>query len=364
MKSKKQIELEKKRLKAYTTKICKAQDKDEQEIDIDALYDSALSYNENKGKLMAHLKGLGWLKERKYIKEDIERLKAEQDKLLLEKIRELEKKEIEKLKSSKDTKVLDKIFWELNNKLDSFIKSERRLMIIIGNSGIGKSHTIFHRVSEITKQYEINRGVTTPAGLNDFLGAFSNGYIIILDDNEGWTGDKKAVSIIKAGSEKPYTVTWSSKDKRIEYKSWQNNSKWIVIMNEKPTLKLWKPIFSRSLLVNIELDHHEKIELIYEISKIKKIPMTIPRFIENNSNPSTDRLDIRTLEKGYEFYLTHPKRWRRLLLTELNKDPRKDFILQMRNEGIPISDMIAKFNEKGFGSRATFYNLSKNLIEI
>lgn len=362
--SKDQIAVKKKRFEDFVLSTCKKLGIDEQVGDNISLFDSAVSLNENKDHFIRHLKDLGYpIKEREYSKEELEALRIKQEQEIIEKVREKEKEEIEKIKNNKDTKIIDKIFWELHNKFEAFLKSERRLMIVVGGPGIGKTFTVYMKALKSCENVEINRGVCTPAELNDFLGSYCDDYLIIMDDTEGWIEDKKAVSIIKAGSEIPYTVKWGSKGSRVEHKHWQNNSKWLLILNTKPTINMWKPLLSRSYLVEINLKYFEKIKLIYEMAKIKNIPDIIPNFIEESTNPATDRLDIRTLEKGYEFYKTHVRSWKRLLLTELARNPRKEFILSMQEEGLETKEMIKRFSEEGYGSRATFFRLkSQNLM--
>ena len=359
--SEKQLKLKEERYKNFVLSTCKKLSIDHHVIDYVAMFDNALSLSENKDAFFRYLKTIGHSKEKTYSKQELEAIRIEQEAKMYEEFKKLESKELEDIKVTKDTRILEKIYWELNQKFDTFLKADaRKVMLVIGDSGIGKTHTILHRALTRTRRIESNRGVSTAAGLNDFLASYSNGYLLIIDDNEGWVEDRKAVSLIKAGAEKPYTVKWTSKGSAVEHKQWVNQSKWILIMNEKPRLKMWNPIFSRAYVVEIKLDYYDKIKLIFEIAKIQNIPDVIPKFIATNTNPSTERLDIRTLEKSHEFFLNNPQNWQNLVLTEIKRDPRREYILDLVKDGGTKKDMVRQFTEAGHGSRATFYRLQSH----
>ena len=316
-------------------------------VDIKALWDNTLTYYENKNNIINDVKEID--------KDQEKHLRQEAEKQYIQRVNEEEEKEIEKIKDSETTDILNRIYWELHKKIEVFLKGDRKLMIVIGDQGIGKTFQVLRQANKRSDRVKINRGVSTPAGLNDWLGEFSDDHLLILDDVEGWVEDLKAVSILKAGSEKPFTVVWNTKDKRVQHTTWKNNSKWIIIMNYKPSRPIWKPIFSRAYICHIKLGYKDKLKLLYEIAKIRKLPIEIVNFIKDNSNPSTE-FDIRTLEKASEF-MQFKMNWQRLILTELKCDEGMDFIIRMQEEGFNKKDILKKFKEEGYGSQRTFYRL-------
>jgi hypothetical protein len=353
MKSEKKIQKEKETIKVFLGKIAKEQSLDVQEIDLDAIYDATLSISENMARINEHLRTIGW------IKPDINMDKANAE--LDESIAEYERQELAQLISSETSQEVQKIFWEFEEKANVFFKSDRKLFVVTGESGIGKSHQATKKFGQMTDRLVIIRGVLTPAELNDTLAMHSNGEIIILDDTDNYVNDAKAISILKSATEKPYTVKWGTKDSRIQYQNWINKSKIVMIMNSKPSTPLFKPLFSRAYTIDIKLNYQQKMKLLVEIAKQKQVSADIIDFLVNNTNPSTQNLNIRTLEKIAEFYQFNNANWKALAMTEVKANPIRNMVLELATSSISVEEQVKQFREKTNGSRAKYFRIKKSL---
>jgi hypothetical protein len=103
------------------------------------------------------------------------------------------------------------------------------------------------------------------------------------------------------------------------------------------------------------------MKLLVEIAKQKQVSADIIDFLVNNTNPSTQNLNIRTLEKIAEFYQFNNANWQALAMTEVKANPIRNMVLELATSSISVEEQVKQFREKTNGSRAKYFRIKKSL---
>lgn len=199
LKQKEQIANEKQRLKDFVKKVLpKSYDK----VDVEAYFDSTLTYVENKDYLRDHLK-TSFTGEYKgeTMKEQKEYFEAAQDKMNKERDEQIEGEILEyNKKTYVDNKELDEFYNPIVRAVNKICQGYSNLAFIKGRGGIGKSWNIRKvLISNKAKFYEVT-GDITEAYLYRVL-LENNGKIIWFKDVVKMLKGMNSIMLLKAATE-------------------------------------------------------------------------------------------------------------------------------------------------------------------
>lgn len=166
-------------------------------FDLKANYDSSLTYGENKTLIRDKLKI--FIKD---LKEEVEEVKAEQEKILHEeKVKaEAEVQEYNKKINYEVSKDVEKYYQPIYRATDKVCKGYSNLLFVKGIGGIGKSYSIRRVLQENNVDYLEVAGEVTEAYLYRLLYE-NNGKIIWLKDVANLLNGLKSINILKAATE-------------------------------------------------------------------------------------------------------------------------------------------------------------------
>jgi hypothetical protein len=195
--------------------------------------------------------------------------------------------------------------------IDSIIPS----VIICGEAGLGKSHTVLERFAKKGKRkeqdYVIVKGYSASKGLYKILWENRN-KTIVLDDIDSVLKDDVSLNLLKAAldSYSERIVTWNSVgfiDDGLPT-SFEFNGQ-VVFITNKSLESLDSAVKSRALAVDVTMNTEEKITRMREIVKtmIPEVNLSTKNkvidFIEENANVAKE-LNFRTLIKAIKIYET------------------------------------------------------------
>ena len=194
-------------------------------VDLKSLWDSELSYQENKTILENFLKQVGTdLKRQVDVKAEeleIEEMQREQREKEEQKAKLELKKAIEDIQNRSNSDI-DKYFNSLNEYIDTLVNSETVYGLIVeGDVGLGKSFTTIKRLQDKGLAHEtdwvmLNTHIT-PMEFYEFLWKHQD-KIIVLDDISNLFYDEIKVNIMMASlwsAMKKRIVTWISSTTKI-----------------------------------------------------------------------------------------------------------------------------------------------------
>jgi len=334
-------------------------------IDIQAEWDSQLSYRENK-KLLAE----------KYNIVDLELEKDEYDAYENEHLREeadrTEKqlaKAIMKLKGN-ENEILNTAFSTAKELVKTLLKSENiHGLILKGEAGIGKSHLVMKTLSEeglmLGKDYSILTGYATPLELYLYLYENRNKKVLVFDDIMKLFENNINKGILLSALFNPtgdrIVNYYSSTEKLTAPKTFEFKPKIIWCLNEIP--QELEPIKSRCFYYEIKFDYPTKIKILYAIAQVKKIPFDIIDFIKENTNEAY-QIDFRLPLKIYEIYKANPNNWKNLSL-QLLQPKHEDLLIvkELMEKYATTKEQIIQFTNITGKSRATFFRYKRELME-
>jgi hypothetical protein len=370
-----------KNIKRKILKLCEKYKVDNDLIDIHSLFDRTLNEEENLSffkEIIEEMSNTNNVTEKiktdkKVKKETIKSEKEEKERLELEGLKkeaEYSEKEFEKSINEikfKTTNILEKKFKVTKALITTLTKSENiNGLILKGGSGIGKSYTCLKTLKDLGmkkgKDFEIYNSYTTPLEFYSFLYENKDNKILILDDTSCFFENKINIGIVLASlwGEGKRVVNYSSSSGRLKVpNSFIFNSKIVWCVNDLP--KGTEAVVSRCFFHTIKFNYKEKIELLYEIAKIKKMPLELIDFIKENSDELTPSLDLRLSFKIYDIYLNNPKNWKDIAIDLLGKSEKLILLKKFLDESVSIKEAEKKYCEAQGCSRATFYNTKKCL---
>ena len=188
-------------------------------------------------------------------------------------------------------------------------------VIVCGEAGLGKSHTVFERFEKKGMKkdtdYVILKGYSTPKALYRTL--YENcSNTIVLDDIDSVLKDEVSLNILKAAldSYSERVITWNSMSFRDDGTptSFEFRGQ-IVFITNKSLDTLNGAVKSRALAVDVTMNTEEKIKRMREISKnmLPEISLSTKNkvidFIEDNAKVVKE-LNFRTLIKAIKIYET------------------------------------------------------------
>jgi len=200
-------------------------------------------------------------------------------------------------------------------------------LIIVGDGGLGKTHSVKTAITESgipETNYTFIKGYSTPRGLYNTL-YDNNGKIIIFDDCDSVLDDRVAVNILKSALDSYDTreISWLAKmTKSDEYPNKFQFTGQIIFISNKKKSSVDDAILSRSLTVDLTMTPVEKIARMKHI-----LPNILPNyqldikedalnFLDHNKDKC--QLNLRTLIMISKIRLAHSENWRQLATYMIN----------------------------------------------
>jgi len=352
------------RLKANLTALIKKRGIDEQTIDLTALWDSTLTYQENKRKIEEHIgKNFQFEISEKQAKDESDEFEREFHELEEKRAKIQLEKEIREIKTKKSS-LLNEYFRPLKNYVITLIKAKSIYGLICeGDAGLGKSYTTFQTLEEMGLKngidYIVISNYSTPLELYELLYKY-NDKIIVFDDIIKIFEDDISVMLLQSAMwhriKKMRILNYFSTTGKLNApNTFEFKGKIIILTNNLP--EQLTTIKSRCFYLPLEFRWEDRIKMIYEICKINKIPMEIAEFIRRNSTPAFS-INLRIPFKLAELYSEYQKNgWEGLALKQLEAKSEKQKLWEILqdNSVLTIENKANKFRELTGLSRATFF---------
>lgn len=338
-------------------------DFDSDTIDVEHHVDSSLSLTENLNQIKSLLlvTPLNTEKAEQEIKEEY-----------YKHIQEEREKELEKIKNSSSPDI-DKYFSKLEKFINVLLKSKNTCLFELGDPALGKSYNTIRILKKENVPFKSKSGNITPLELYNFLYEIerSEAEVVIFDDTQSLVANVQSMSLLMEAMwsiDNIRMLNWNSSTKKlIAPKEFQFTKKIIFIMNDVPNTVMMDVLLTRTIVYDINFDYKTRINLMYEIAKLKheklntEQRMEIVDFIKDNSDESTLGLNLRLQKKIEEIYIYEKESWKDLGLILMKKDENLREILSIINNSVSMKEAEKLFIQKGLGSRATFYRYKKRL---
>ena len=351
-------------------------------VDVSALWDSTLTYDENKTIIEEFVqKDLKAKKDLYPSKKEADEIESHQHKLEIEEyeksIREEENKAIERIKEGENLALLDKYFEKPKEYIKAVANGNINALVLISEGGLGKSHLVFSTLSklgtleekfELGVDYEYVNTYTTSLGLYNTLYA-NRDRVLILDDIEGLLEKNEGVSLLKSALWSPTgyrTVSWNSTTtKRDAPARFEFKGQIILCLNKMPKNANVQALLSRAIVQEINFSYDDKIKMMYEIAKTpykdidEKERIEVMDFIKANSDDTVEDINFRTLIKGFELYRYSKDKWKDLTKEILSVNPDIRTLKDVMKDKNMVKEQIRSFCELTGHSRATFFRWKK-----
>ena len=299
----------------------------------------------------------------------LEKAKLEENKLLKAQSEKL----IEEIKTEKAKEIASiKSFKVFRNYIETVIKSKDiHFLVGLGSGGLGKSYCTISTLKELNIDYSYLNAKCTPLSLFEFLYR-NNGKILVFDDIIGILDNEISISILMS-------ALWSATDKRIvNYQTtakiftdralpdfFEFTGKIILLTNHLNVRnKYLAALQDRGYFWEFDFSYQDKIAIMKEIVKVDHPVLTLEQrkevlsYLVKNSSPATKNFSFRTLLKAYNLF-AYNKNWRELVRSILIDDEATLFVWKAISE--KIKEAWKEFVERGFGCKATYYNIAKKL---
>lgn len=210
-KSAAQVDLEKQRLRKFVHNLI---GDDADKYDVEAKYDSSLTYIENKNAVREDLNVLV-----NKLKEQMLYVRGQQDKLAAEDLirieQEVQEHNAAQQKAYVHTQKIDLVFMPVNRALDKLVQGYSHLAFVKGRGGIGKSYTIRNVLSKHSIEYVELCGDVTEAYLYRLFFE-NNGKVIWFKDVVRLLQGLRSINLLKSATEvdSPRLLTKNSYSKQ------------------------------------------------------------------------------------------------------------------------------------------------------
>ena len=154
---------------------------------------------------------------------------------------------------------------------------------------------------------------------------------------------------------------YSTTEKLTVPKTFEFNSKIIWCVNNLP--EELQNIKSRCYFYEMAFNYKEKLNIMYEIAKLKKIPFEIIDFIKANTNEAYENIDFRLPTKLFNIYKHHSKNWEKLAVSLLKPDENLQMVRELLSKSATVNEAVQEFIIETGKSRATFFRYKKELIK-
>lgn len=280
---------------------------------------------------------------------------------------------LNKIAESKTTQLLEQKFFLLREYVKMVCWKNATGLIVIGETGIGKSFNILKALKESEKDFIYCSGFTTPLELYIFL--FENkDKIIYLDDTKNVLKNEVSLELLKSALFSPTEkriVRYSTSSPRLKYPhSFIFNGGIILAINDlkQQQSEDLRAVLDRVLFYNSNFSYEEKIQILTDLIKLPYKELTEEKrkfvldWIKNNTTQATINLNFRLLFKLYEVFRFNKEKFDILAKHLVKIDEQKELILTLLKKNATTTQAEKEFCEvTGFTSRY-FYKLKVKLL--
>ena len=353
-------------------------------IDFNALWDEKLNEAENLRILEEYIRQSAQApaiqsadassKNIKNEKQYAENIKIEQYKEEEQQAKADLNKAIESI-SNDEKSNFNKYFEPLREFIKAVVNSEGTLnsLFVWGAGGLGKSTNVLKAIKEEGKSYGYISNYTTPLEFYNFLYEHKNDTIVLDDTENIFELGSKFVNLLKGtlwgvGKDNKRIVTYLTTDKRLRAPfQYEFTGKIFFLLNKMPDSKdaLVSALLSRSLIYELKFFHKEIMEMFAEFIKVPyrkilyKDKEAIFRFLKENTDDTTEDLNLRTIVKMYDLFIENKEKWKEMSKVFLKKDEDLCSFKRILQENQNLKEAEQKFiEETGLTSR-TFWRWKK-----
>lgn len=308
----------------------------------------------------------------KIIEDKLPKTKEQQEAEEVIRIRQEQEKEFIRIKETATDDILEKHFEVIKELTKAMILAKRKKGCwFYGVGGSGKTENTRRALIELgLKEILVNSnegdfkvicGVKSLLSFIKMLDEYSNKIIIIDDDSV--TRNRDCANILKQALVGGY-IQYESERTKINK---MFEGKIIIISNDTIDNMDIDAVKSRCYTYNFILTWKQKIDCIYSFAKndikfetlTKKQKNEIVDYIKDITNEATESLTLRTFEDGCELYLSHPTKWKSLLIKLLYPKPEYYLLIQSYQDN-KIPDYVNLCIQTGL-SKTRLYEIAKQL---
>ena len=214
----------------------------------------------------------------------------------------------------------------LNDLTSMVVNKETPSIIVSGDGGLGKTHSVLQTVEQFGLQpveWVHFKGYSTPRGLYNTL-YDNNGKLIIFDDCDSILDNSTSLNILKSAldSYESRKISWMAKmNKSDEYPQQFEFTGRIVFISNKSKESIDGAVISRSLVVDLTMTPDEKIQRMEYIlpnilptysMQIKLDALNLLNDIKDTNSKIGDKLNLRTLIMVSKMRKSFPDNWENL----------------------------------------------------
>jgi hypothetical protein len=343
-------------------------------VDIRALWDDTLQYQENKTKIIEHCKNISVGGTYANLgPRQAEQMKNEQQNKRFEDMDyEEDVKESERLSELDTNPDLLSYFKTQREFIKAVLKSKSiHALILKSPPGLGKTHQTQAILKELGMKegvdYKIVSGYTTAMKFYETAYRYRN-CPIIFDDTFNVFEDGKIEAMLLAMLWNPsgkrnvtYDSSTSSLDETVP-NNFDFNGKVILLTNFVP--KRLRALLSRCYFYEYDYQYPEKLEIMYGVARKASIPLEVVEFIKENTTPDTPNMDLRLLLKLADLKTVMPSNWKEMGQRMLKVDNEDAIFEQIMGLGLTQKEQIEEFHAKTGQTRRTFFRKLKRYREV
>lgn len=242
---------------------------------------------------------------------------------------------LNKIGEQEATPTIDNIYFIPKQYTKMVANGFSRGFLLYGASALGKTYSVIKAFKEVDKQFIILSGHITTLELYHFLYEHRTENIVLDDVNILET--EQNLNMLKAClSDNSRVVHYHTSSPRLKVPDkFVFEGTIILLLNKIPKeAESLKAVESRILTYELKLDYSTKIQIIFELAKLKYKElsdtdrMTISQWIQQNTSEATENLNLRLLFLCYEFYRFDPHNWTRLAEKSIKTDNELQLIVQ------------------------------------
>jgi len=244
---------------------------------------------------------------------------------------------------------------ELGEFVDMFAKQYIDLLIVKGDPGLGKTHTIRNIMKNYNHVY-INTHITP---LSAYILLYNNrDRPVIIDDIDALLNNEKLVSLLKQAGEtvKEKTLQWHSTKLPEEIEpEFKTRSNLLIVCNDINTKRV--ALFDRGFQIEFRPSKEEVLRKLEEITEIIDLEgkydvlNLIKKFYD-----FSEKVNLRTLIKGFQLR-RYGNSWENKLLREMNIHPKLILVYELLQKYDKVEDAVREYPY----SRSDFFNWKKKL---
>lgn len=254
------------------------------------------------------------------------------------------------------------------------VKTDTPSLVIKGEGGLGKSHTVMAELENLGLTENINyfyiTGHVTPKELFNIIGrsaGLQKPQLIVFDDVDSLVENKTSVALLKAslGAVRGRRIVSYHSSRGDGKAQVEFDGKVIMILNSiRQETALGRPLLDRCITFSMDLSPKETVEyidsIIYKIdSPLSKKDRTEiwdkVRIFAGNS-----RFSVRSVDKAFRFYKYNKENWYQMLLSSLQlSDDQRVYYKVSAEKDKTAKERASEFARLTNKSTRSYYRIKK-----